>query len=59
MAVADIIPSFEREKRKCHNYEENVRILCIMACWKALCISNIPKSIYGTQSPLEVKVSLN
>jgi hypothetical protein len=36
MAVATCMPSFEREKKNIITYAKSVRILHVMACWKAL-----------------------
>jgi hypothetical protein len=36
MAVADSMPSFERKKENVITFAKSVRILRVMACWKAL-----------------------
>jgi hypothetical protein len=44
MAMANRMPSFKKKKENVLTYAKNIRILHIMACWKALYITHLPKS---------------
>jgi succinate-acetate transporter protein len=50
MAVLTVLPSFERKKKeKVITFAESVRILCVMACWKALELPIYQKSFKKIQ----------